>query len=355
MTVSFIDDSEKMADFWKLSKEAFLRSYSYITVEAYNATAADAHKFLDFSIQPMTTADQLYSYSQSQQISMQTGLIGYLRADFGDGSQFYSTWNEFRGQLKTAEFRGELDEIIHSLRQSGNFLADRATMRRFCREDAVSFDDDLGNYGARVNTADYSYLMRLNPRNGVYNLYCYCYQRKWLDRHMEMARNGIRFIDSGYKERFRIPDGDKIRMTLPDGTKLEYTCRYIDDYHTQVGNNLYHICEFAEIVEARQAELIPLRSPLPETCYSTLLETSKIAVLKRGETGYYETDIPYTDTPEAQQIVAEANERLGVSKAQAEAMKAGSMFGWCCKAADPQNYDENGTPKKKQKDRGMER
>lgn len=47
------------------------------------------------------------------------------------------------------------------------------------------------------------------------------------------------------------------------------------------------------------------------------------------------------------------NRRGGVSKAQAEAMKAGSMFGFHIPAADPKNYDENGIPMKpKHKDRG---
>ena len=27
------------------------------------------------------------------------------------------------------------------------------------------------------------------------------------------------------------------------------TCRYIDDYHVEIGSNLYHICEFAEHME----------------------------------------------------------------------------------------------------------
>lgn len=35
--------------------------------------------------------------------------------------------------------------------------------------------------------------MRLNPNRGEYNLYCYCYQREWLDNHLQKAEKGIRF------------------------------------------------------------------------------------------------------------------------------------------------------------------
>ena len=39
------------------------------------------------------------------------------------------------------------------------------------------------------------------------------------------------------------------RVKLGDGKTMERTCRYIDDYHLEVGTNLYHICEFAELCE----------------------------------------------------------------------------------------------------------
>ncbi len=58
----------------------------------------------------------------------------------------------------------------------------------------------------------YAYLLRLNPDRGEYNLYCYCYRRDWLDQHLKDAEKGIRFIDSHYKELFRIPDGGKVKI-----------------------------------------------------------------------------------------------------------------------------------------------
>jgi hypothetical protein len=62
----------------------------------------------------LTEAERKYTYSQSQQLSMQTGLIGYLRADFGStGNEFWTTWNDFRKDLKTDEFKAEFDGVIN--------------------------------------------------------------------------------------------------------------------------------------------------------------------------------------------------------------------------------------------------
>ena len=50
----------------------------------------------------------------------------------------------------------------------------------------------------------------------------------------------------------------------------------------------------------------------------------------------------------------EMNEKLGLSKGQAEAMKVGSMFGWHTPAANPESYDKDGflkKPKKKEYER----
>ena len=84
--------------------------------------------------------------------------------------------------------------------------------------------------------------------------------------------------------------------------------------------------------------------PAPEQCYSVLSGSDEIIIIKRGEKGYFKTDIPVTDKDEARSIVNEYNAKLGVSKAQEEAMKAGSMFDFQVPAADPRNYDADGKP-----------
>ncbi len=401
---------------------------------------------MDLSVQIMTQEERKYTYTQSQQIISQTGCIGHLRADFGSGEEFYSSWDDHRGDLKTPEFKRDLDQVINALRfgpmyvdkhnrilQDGDILRfddgsleqiwtletgvkgysitnpdylknhpdaeekytpliassmmnglrklheaeieglehpenrenlalvgaileSRDTLRKLCYSTTeASFGNNL-EWGLRVNTPDYAYLMRLNPNKGVYGLYCYCYRRDWLEQHMEDARRGIRFINPHYQELFRIPDGDQVRIIKPDGEKLDRTARYIDDYHVEIGggfgSNLYHICEFAERMEHVGNEVIPLRSSLPEKCFVYVESTDEIGIVERGEMGYWPAGVVPEKGVSKRQGVDYLNEAQGITKEQATAMKAGSLCGWATKAADPANYNDQGELQKKRKDRG---
>ena len=72
----------------------------------------------------------------------------------------------------------------------------------------------------------------------------------------------IRFIDSHYKELFRIPDGGYITITLDNGEQLIRRCKYHGECHVDVGNSgLYHICEFAEKMERNGNTYEPCPEP----------------------------------------------------------------------------------------------
>lgn len=230
---------------------------------------------------------------------------------------------------------------------AGHFFRNLAAVQKFCYTHPQSaigpYDRE---YAFRADTKKHTYIVRLNPNQGDYNLYCYCYQRKPFERHLHNAEKGIRFIDPHYKELFHIDDGDSIRISLQGGGDRDRTVRYIDDFHIQLdsgmGVNLYHICEFAERVQKAGCSVIPLRKSLPDLCYSYLEAVNQIVILRKGETGYYKTDFPVTDKEDGRQIVSEHNRKLRVSRAQEAAMVCGSMFGFDKPGADPKQYNENG-------------
>ena len=309
---------------------------------------------MDLDMRALTEKEDKYTFSNSMQISMQCGLIGHLRADMdSDGNGFFSSWEDYRKELKTDEFKDEFDKVINSLREEGDILYNRKALAKYCYSSPqAKMNNGQDYYGVRVDTQKYAYLCRLNPNKGEYNLYCYCYIKDWLDKHIRSAEKGIRFITPEYKEKFRISDGEKIRITFSDGEVKDRVCRYIDDSHMEVGDDLYHICEFAERMEQCGATFIPLRSDLPEVCYSILPSTGDVIIIKHGESGYYRCEYSTEDKAFNREFANDRNANLGVSKAQVEAMKAGSMFGWDTPAADPKSYNENGVLLRNPKDRG---
>jgi hypothetical protein len=192
-----------------------------------------------------------------------------------------------------------------------------------------------------VDTENHSFLLRCNPQKGDYNFYCFCYQKEWLDCHMDRARRDIRLIDSSYHDLFRLPDGEKITITRSNGETRDYPCRYIDDTHLEVGQNLYHICEFAERMERNECRYAPKETPLPRDCMSILPSTGEMIFITRYQSGYALRAT--MKAPEENREWADRyNQKTGVTKAQEAAMVAGSMFGWDTPAAKPKNYDENG-------------
>ena len=79
---------------------------------------------MEMTMRPMTEMEQMYCYSQSQQLMATTGCIGHLRGDLDStGEQFYSSWDDHQAQHKTQEFKDEFDAVIHALRTDRNLGA----------------------------------------------------------------------------------------------------------------------------------------------------------------------------------------------------------------------------------------
>ncbi len=266
---------------------------------------------MELTFRAAAPAERLYIAKQSTQIEGQTGSVGHLQADMGeDGKGFFPKWTSHRESLDTEDFQQEFEEVLEALvgdEQYGGFLKSRDAMRDFCRGHQESGYDSGFAFGFRADTAQYAYLIRLHPYKGEENLFLYCYRRDWLDRHMEQAEKGIRFIGPHYKELFRIPDGGQIRILREGCAPIDRTCRYIDDCHVEVGNgwdSLFHICQFAEQMERCHNEVIPLTPPLPEKCFIMMAGQNRKGALNMELTYRTEGDyhLPNLEAPEAPKV-----------------------------------------------------
>lgn len=90
----------------------------------------------------------------------------------------------------------------------------------------------------------------------------------------DKSKRRIRFIDAEYNTLFYIPDGASIVMTRMDGGSVIRPCTYIDDCHTLIGSEVYHICEFAEAAQRTGTVYEPLdpkQLPVETGCYEIFI------------------------------------------------------------------------------------
>lgn len=136
---------------------------------------------MELQIREMMPQERLYCYSQSTQIEGQTGCIGHLRADMdSDGKGFFSSWTGHRRDLKTQAFKDEFDEVLVAFRFDSSYdgiLKDRNCLSRYCHSHPEASVGNEQEWGFRADTPSHTYILRLNPHKGEYNLYCYCFQR----------------------------------------------------------------------------------------------------------------------------------------------------------------------------------
>lgn len=79
-------------------------------------------------------------------------------------------------------------------------------------------------------------------------------------------------------------------------------------------------------------------SELPDICYGILPSDSSIIVIKKGENGYYQTDLGSPDNVE--KVVDDLNEKLGVTPDQRFTMELRSMSGnWSDKKTEAYSYN----------------
>lgn len=314
---------------------------------------------MELTLRAAAPAERLYAYEQSMQIAGQCGSPGYLHHGLSPNELLvkFSEWEQDDPSLNTPEFRQAFNHIVDLLRFNENFgfiMNTCDSMASFCLDHPGSQAENGREYVFRSDTQDHSCLLRCLPQTG--ECYIYPYRRDWLERHMEQAEKGIRFIDPHYKELFRIPDGGQIRILREDGTHTDWICRYIDDCHVEVGNSLFHICQFAEQMERNNNKVIPLTPPLPEKCFTVQPSSGELIAIERYKPGYQVSPMAHFKGKTSQQTADVLNGDMGVTRAQAAAMLAGATLGWTSPAADPNRYNKRGRPiQSRHQDRGEAR
>ena len=99
---------------------------------------------------------------------------------------------------------------------------------------------------------------------------------------MSADSKDIRFIDSEYHPLFTVPDGANIVLTALDGTRSTLPCQYIDEYHARIGDEIFHIHQFAVAQEQKGAVYMPEQPGAADIC-----DTYEIYQLKDvGKTVY---------------------------------------------------------------------
>lgn len=131
---------------------------------------------------PIETEKVDWLYSNHTEKDGERGCIGHLRGDFGrDGNEFWTSWFDHQPQLKRQAFRDELQNVVNGLREKGGMLANLSSMSKACCQGTpVEY-----SYGFRMETKNYEYCLRCNPRRGDYNFYLYCYDKNAQREHAQ--------------------------------------------------------------------------------------------------------------------------------------------------------------------------
>lgn len=83
---------------------------------------------------------------------------------------------------------------------------------------------------------------------------------------------------------------------------------------------------------------------LPNNCYTILPSSGEVVLIVHDEQGYHRSGLTTNDMALNRQIVNTNNALMDVTRAQEEAMPAGSLFGWNTPAAKPWRYEPDGKP-----------
>lgn len=127
--------------------------------------------------------DLFYSWTTKENAA-ELCCIGHLRGDFDtDGTAFFTNFFDHQPELKTDEFKAELNIVVDGFRK-GHILQDLKTMRKIISQykDTHPADAREDTHLFEFKSPNFSYFLRCSTLKGDYNFYLYCYDRNLLEQ-----------------------------------------------------------------------------------------------------------------------------------------------------------------------------
>lgn len=132
-----------------------------------------------------------YTYVGGTNEKIRAGCIGILSGRLDDDETgVHAVWQTLNSELRTPDFMTEFDDIINLLRirkdKNPGLFYTRKHLEHFCRSRQESYQFCKGSvlYGFRVDTENYVYLFKLDPRSNGEHIKCYCYSKELLAKHI---------------------------------------------------------------------------------------------------------------------------------------------------------------------------
>ena len=123
------------------------------------------------------------SFVAEREVMESTGFIGYFRGHYENETLWQKFfWSQLMPMTK--DFTDDFRSMLNSQKQ----FKDLNSMRDYCSECKEAQFANEGNteYAARIDTSNYSYLLRMLPEQG--NLFAFCYNKEKLNEYLKSKK-----------------------------------------------------------------------------------------------------------------------------------------------------------------------
>lgn len=123
------------------------------------------------------------SFVAEREVMESTGFIGYFRGHYENETLWQKFfWSQLMPMTK--DFADDFRSMLNSQKQ----FKDLDSMRGYCSEckEAQFINEGNTEYAARIDTNNYSYLLRMLPEQG--NLFAFCYNKEKLNEYLKSEK-----------------------------------------------------------------------------------------------------------------------------------------------------------------------